>query len=287
MKDQFVRLVRDLDTKAWDRLALAASLILVVLLAHALAQLTWMLVPSGQQALPPPQAATPATQTRVDYRQIAALHLFGQPQRAATQAAPIDAPETRLNLTLRGILFNTEPQLARAIISAPGKDDEMYRVGSQLPGGATIDQIYADRVMLLRNGQYETLRLPEESVGTRSGPPVGASSRPDVATGGLGEVRRDLMENPQNLVAYIQGEPVNKSGGGIAGFRVRPGPQPEAFQMSGLQEGDIITAVNGKQLDSMEAAGDAMVQLATSEVVNVTVLRDGVEFSLQIQLGGQ
>jgi general secretion pathway protein C len=287
VKDQLARLVRQLDAKAMDRLALVASVVLVVLLAHSLARLTWIAVPAAGEPAPPASTA-PTGQKRADYRQIAALHLFGQAEQAARSNAPIDAPETRLNLTLRGILFNTDPQQTRAIISAPGKEDDTYRVGSQVPGGAVIDQIYADRVMLLRNGQYETLRLPEQSVGARSaapGPSPAGEPAMQQPTGALSQVRRDLMDNPQNVAAYIQAEPVNRSGGGMIGFRVRPGPEPEAFQLSGLQEGDIITAVNGVQLDSPDKAADALLQLSSSDTVNVSVLRQGAEFTLQIQLG--
>lgn len=285
VKDQLARFVRRLDTRTWDRLALVVSIVLVLLLAHALAQLTWVTVPAPSQPLPPPSASRPATQARADYRQIANLHLFGQaPQAAARGSAPIDAPETRLNLTLRGILFNTDPAQTRAIISAPGQDDQIYQTGAQLPGGAVIDQIYADRVMLLRNGQYETLRLPEESLGTRT-----AAARRNRATTSspatdLAAVRRDIMNNPQNVANYIQAEPVNRGGGGLLGFRVRPGQNPTAFQLSGLQEGDIVTAVNGVQLDNMNKAADALGQLASADVVNVSVLRNGAEFTLQLQL---
>lgn len=264
---------------------MVVSIVLVLLLAHALAQLTWVTVPAPSQPLPPPSASRPATQARADYRQIANLHLFGQaPQAAARGSAPIDAPETRLNLTLRGILFNTDPAQTRAIISAPGQDDQIYQTGAQLPGGAVIDQIYADRVMLLRNGQYETLRLPEESLGTRT-----AAARRNRATTSspatdLAAVRRDIMNNPQNVANYIQAEPVNRGGGGLLGFRVRPGQNPTAFQLSGLQEGDIVTAVNGVQLDNMNKAADALGQLASADVVNVSVLRNGAEFTLQLQL---
>lgn len=295
MTDHIARLVRHLNPKAWDRLAYLVSLILVLLLAHALAQLTWVLLPSPNQALPPPPAnsATAATALQIDYRKIAALHLFGRAEQAAParSSAPLDAPETRLNLTLRGIIFNTDPQQTRAIISAPGRDDEIYRAGAQLPGGATIDQIYADRVMLLRNGQYETLRLPEESQAVAAGAPRGAPAAtnrqrpaPRSVGEGLAAIRQDIVANPQNVATYIQGEPVNRAGGGIVGFRVFAGQNRAVFEQSDLREGDIITNVNGIQLDGLDKAAEAMAQLTSSDSVTVTVLRDGAEHTLQIQL---
>ncbi|HEX5514548.1 MAG TPA: type II secretion system protein GspC [Gammaproteobacteria bacterium] len=289
MTNHIARLARQLNAKAWDRLALVVSLLLILLLAHALARLTWAVLPAPEQALPPPPAAAPAAQARADYRQLAALHLFGQAVQTNTPGgAPIDAPETRLNLTLRGILFNTSPELTRAIISAPGRDDEIYRTGAQVPGGAVIDQIYADRVMLLRNGQYEALRLPEESI-TAATPRSAATPgqvrpRQQAAASGLAGIRQDIVANPQNVANYIQGEPVNRAGGGIVGFRVFPGQNRAVFEQSDLREGDIITNVNGIQLDGLDKAAEAMAQLASANAVTVTVLRDGAEHTLQIQL---
>lgn len=278
-----MRLVQRLDAKAWDQLALVVSLFLVIMLAHALSQLTWIMLPVPGQMLPPPSGSAPAKSVQTDYRQIARLHLFGQAKREAVpSSAPAEAPETRLNLTLRGILFNTESGLTRAIISAPGRDDEAYQIGSQVPGGATIDQIYADRVMLLRNGQYEMLRLQEEAaVGSRT--PAGRA--PARGGGGaLSSVRQDIVRNPQHVANYIQGEPVNRAGGGIVGFRVFAGQNRSVFDQSELEEGDIVTNVNGIQLDGLDKAAEAMEQLASSNTVTITVLRDGAEHTLQIQL---
>lgn len=264
---------------------MVVSMLLVVLLAHALSQLTWQLWPVPGQGLPPPAVTASATQTGADYRQISSLHLFGRSvQEPARTAAPVEAPDTRLNLTLRGILFNTESGLTRAIIAAPGRDDEPYQVGAQLPGGATIDQIYADRVMLLRNGQYEMLRLPEETVAAPATTARRAQHPARGGAGGLAVVRQDIVRNPQRVANYLQGEPVNRAGGGIVGFRVFAGQNRAVFEQSELEEGDIVTNVNGIQLDALDKAAEAMDQLASSDAVTITVLRDGAEHTLQIQL---
>ena len=94
-----------------DRAALAAAALLVVLLGHSLATLSWSVLPQSQEPAPPPAAAaaSPAEQrvAATDYEQLAGLSLFGvTATEPVAQKAPIDAPETRLNLTLRGILFN-------------------------------------------------------------------------------------------------------------------------------------------------------------------------------------
>ncbi|NLO78729.1 MAG: type II secretion system protein GspC [Xanthomonadaceae bacterium] len=296
MTDHLARLVQHLNPKAWDRLAYLVSLLLVVLLAHALAQLTWLLLPAPEQGLPPPPApgATTAPGPQQVYRQIAALHLFGRAESATPAiaaggggGAPLDAPETQLNLTLRGIVYSPQPELARAIIATSGRADEIYRPGAQLPGGARIEQIYPDRVILLRNGRYEALRLPEES---QAAPQRAASAsrrqprQAPAADNDLAAIRQQIVANPQNVATYIQGEPVNRAGGGIVGFRVFAGQNRALFEQSDLREGDIITNVNGIQLDGLDKAAEALAQLSSANSVTVTVLRDGAEHTLQIQL---
>lgn len=268
-----------------------ASLVLVVLLAQALAGLTWSLLPTPEQTAEPPRpSASTAPVSRVDYQRIAALHLFGVPRvEQAAKPAPTDAPETRLNLTLRGILFNPDPLFARAIISSPGKEDELYKAGDPVPGGATIDQIYSDRVMLLRGGQYEALRLPEDRLDVPTtaygGPDAGGGeSLPSGGAGVLTEYRRQIIENPEQAMQFIQAQPVNRGGGGIVGFQVQPGADPGMFQLAGLEAGDIVTAVNEVELNSLDKGFEAIEELAASDQITIRVLRNGQEQTLQLQL---
>lgn len=260
-----------------------------MLLAGALAELTWTILPQAEQAPPPPpQAVGAKTPTAVaDYRRLANLHLFGQVERARP-TAPVDAPDTRLNLTLRGILFNPNAEFARAIIASPNQPDDLYRVGDEIPGGATIEQIHPDRVILQRGGNFETLRLPEERLTTSptSAPALAQAnpSLPSAGNGVLSEYRRQIIENPQDAAQFLQAAPVPKSSGGIVGFRVEPGADPGMFQLAGLQPGDVVTAVNEVQLDSIDKGFEAIEELAASSDVTLKVLRNGQEHTVQLQL---
>jgi len=74
----------------------------------------------------------------------------------------LDAPETRLKLTLRGVFASEDSSGGRAIVGDPQGKEENYAVGDPLPGGAKLSEIYPDRIILERNGRFETLRLPKE-----------------------------------------------------------------------------------------------------------------------------
>ncbi len=102
--------------------------------------------------------------------QIAGFHLFGDAKVTGTKSlTPTVAPETRLKLTLFGVVAardnaSSNVDDARAIIAGPDGKAKSIPVGGQVPGGAQLKEIYADRVILMRNGAFETLKLPKEKL---------------------------------------------------------------------------------------------------------------------------
>jgi len=73
-------------------------------------------------------------------------------------------PETKLALILRGAFMGSSDQNAGAIIENEETNiANNYYVGEPLPGDATLKAIYADRVVLSRNGLLETLYFPDIS----------------------------------------------------------------------------------------------------------------------------
>lgn len=299
MQGIFGRNLLEPSPQAQRRLQLLASACLVVLIAQGAARLTWTLWPVSHDAPPPVTAAgapsgAGAGHSR-DLARVASLHLFGEQTRKPTKQpkAPIDAPETQLNLTLTGILYSENADAARAIISSPRSAEKFYRVGQQVPGGATLDAIYRDRVILLRNGRHETLRLPQERLGTgmedfaQREKQSHASGRGSVRRSGgqnldsLSDYRKELVKNPARIQQYFQGRPAMRNGQMI-GFRIEPGSDPQLFQMTGLQAGDIVTAVGDVQVDSPDKGIQVFQQIANADQVTLTVMRDGSQTQIPI-----
>jgi len=97
-----------------------------------------------------------------DYN-IASFKLFGD---ADLKQAPITTeqkklPKTRLKLTLTGVLVNPSSQSAGALIVGPDKQTQHYKINDKLPGGATLKQVFPDRVVVNRNGRLENLYFTE------------------------------------------------------------------------------------------------------------------------------
>ena len=94
---------------------------------------------------------------------LADLHLFG-----IYSASLETLPDTRLQLTLEGtIVILSNPNLSRAVISAPGHPAKVYQVGDKLPGNATVTKIAKHYVVINDNGSLEKLALPIQTISTQ------------------------------------------------------------------------------------------------------------------------
>ncbi len=258
--------------------------LLVIGIAYNLAVITWQAVPAhAPGAAPPPVAVAPSRSNAAGAdpgARIVDLHLFGTADQSATPgAAALDAPETQLNLMLRGILASDDGVQSRAIIAAGGGRDaeKIYKVGSRLPGGAVVHAIYSDRVILERGGHLEALRLPKEKSGQSiSRDPQRAPSGPGIArAGAVQELRTTLARHPDKLTDYVKALPATGRDGKQIGYRVFPGQDRGLFGRLGLQPGDIVTAVNGIPLNDPSQSLKVLQQLKGSDNLNLTIRRDG------------
>lgn len=293
----------------WDtlssRLAPWLNGLLVLLLAYALAGISWRLWPqspanNGTHLLA--VATTPSTtaaQPGAGLATVAALHLFGE--SAAVQATPapsvIDAPETRLSLTLKGIVSGPA---GIALIAEGSATEEVYRVGDALPGGAMLHEVLTDKVILQRGGRFETLTLPRERAELADVPSTASEAGRGNASGNAREgsprgsggavseqlrTLRDVVVNdPQQAFTLVQAQPVME-GGVMKGYRVNPGKERKLFLGSGLRAGDVVTSVNGIALSDTAQLASLFSQFKSADSFNLVVERGGRQTNLTIDLG--
>jgi len=100
-------------------------------------------------------------------RNIEKFKLFGDATKKAEIAPPPekDLPKTNLRLTLTGVSAGSGDKAASALIEGPDKSTLLYKVGDSVPGNATLNNIYVDRVVLKRSGRLENLYFPKVSTG--------------------------------------------------------------------------------------------------------------------------
>ena len=278
---------------------LLVNLALVLMLAQILASLSWRLLPQPEPLAPPPEEAPASAPAVAPARselggKIAAWHLFGRVQKeqrvapAAPPPKPEAAPDTSLRLSLMGVFVSDEADKAWAIVADHRGKEDTYRPGDTLPGGATLLEVYADRIILRHNGRRETLRLPTSSVDNKSRSRSAAGARGSSRTTAqpvttlsseasqvLSEYRQKLLTDPQSVMSAVRAEPYRK-GGRLMGYRVFPGADRKLMQKIGLRPGDVVTRINGIALDSPLKGLEVMQNISDASEITVDVLRDGV-----------
>lgn len=136
-------------------------------LGVALGQLTWHL--AGYSGTAPSQVPIRPTlrQAPVDPEPIIALAPFGR-----AEAGTI--PMTRLPLLLQGVLQMEPRQASSALIASGNEPARDYVVGDRLPGGAQLEAVEVDHVLIRTNGRVERLSFPEP-VAPPPAPPTASS----------------------------------------------------------------------------------------------------------------
>ena len=287
-------------------------------LISALANLVWSLLPA------PETPATPATivnplqgavqggqRPAIKINELVNWNLFGTPDmkipaadsaaaqssaaRPAGELAGIEdgAGETRLSLRLQGVIASGVPQAARAIIEHQ-KTQQQYALGDKLPvsGQVKLVKIMADRVVLDNGGKYELLLLfdkeslsavpmvsarverPRRSIDQRSN-----KNLTDLAE----SYRKRLYSNPQSLSDVVKISAVRVEGQ-LQGYRVSAGRARDMFDSLGFKANDVVTAVNGIELDNPSKAMELYRVMRSAEQASFEVRRGEEELTLVVGL---
>lgn len=268
-----------------------STFVLVAVTAVLLGRLTWaVLEPSS---LLPPVVGTPSHSLQSDdagsqrggFRELAGLSVFGRADRKQNRV--VNAPETSLSWTLKGVFTNADAGRSAAILSPQGQAEKLYRVGASLPGNVTLQEVFADRVILDRGGRLETLRLkrPELASSASSSRTRRSNPAPALPTSTAEpSVDRDAWVNdPQRFLDVISANPVME-GGILYGLEVSPARNAREFEAAGLVPGDVITEVNGSPVSEITDYRDLLSELADASSVSVSLERDGEPMNITINM---
>ncbi len=294
-----------------QKIAQAVSFLLLVYIAFLGAKITWLVVP--QESMKFSSVATAdvkqasSTAQTFNLSALQALNLFGQYNEQIKELVEqiTDAPETRLQLTLSGLVASDKAETAAAIIEHQGKQ-ETYGVGDIILGTrASLEQVLIDRVIIKQSGRLETLMLdgadynqPAQSIANKKtklqahfqphlqlhkGADNG-SRRASVKTSivdqrlnkklakNAAQLRAYILKNSGEITDYLRITPVRISGK-IVGYRLSPGKNPAFFKLSGLQFGDIAVQMNGYDLLAPLEAVQALSALKTERDISLLIQR--------------
>ncbi|HJP03632.1 MAG: type II secretion system protein GspC [Gammaproteobacteria bacterium] len=265
-----------------QHLPAVCSILLVVAIAWYLAKLIWVLVPPANEFdwTVKSTVVAGAGQLSTDvssatFRTIASAHLFGESGADPAPVVTVNAPETRLNLKLRGTIAAPDDSLAHAIIADGKGQDEVYFIRDRVPGGALLHEVHPDRVILNRGGTLETLKLPKISeaggrppIRRASGMPVNRASPAAIA------MAQRVQQNPGAFTEILRPQPYMPNGQ-LKGYRVYPGRDRRRFAAIGLRPGDLVTELNGQSLTNLQDGLEVFKSLGDSPQITVTIERNG------------
>jgi general secretion pathway protein C len=310
------------DPIALKRVQDALIILLVLWSLLSVSQLLWIpwrgsaieSVPA--LALNPPQSSAQTGLVAIDTSAVIGSGVFGGiPDELDASPGPNEpsdnrdgiernAAETRLPLTLTGIVASTEDGLGSAVIRANGAE-QVYAVGDGLPasGQVTLAKVMPQTIVIDNNGTYELLTL-YEGVGlvvpttpSRAGPetpsnraataPLPETRAPVASEAERSEVaqryRKALYENPAALASLLTVSPV-QADGAIIGYRISPSKERAAFDALGFQIGDVVTAVNGLSLSDTTNTLKLYTLMREATAATFDITRDGGNVTINVDL---
>ncbi len=196
---------------------------------------------------------------------------------------------------LEGIVYSPDAADSAAVIVAKGKQ-ELFQVGDTIPVGnqVTLSRVLLDRVILDNNGNYESLWLYDDDKSSggamerrrsRPGRDRVSDMRDNSRITDMAESYRErLMDNPSSLAQVIRIAPVQENGEMI-GYRISPGKDREQFQALGLKPGDVVTSINGIQLNEPSNALEIYKLMRSATEASFTIDRNGSPVEILVSLG--
>ena len=210
------------------------------------------------------------------------LNLFGIVENKAAVNKASTTKVTKLKLTLRGILATEDPRQGVAQIQNAKNEERHFVVSDSVFGQATLEEIHIDRVILLHNGRYETLILPEEFLDVKHfSAEKQRLERKKIAT----DYRKLFLNRDAEKLRKLFGFDTAWKNGGFAGFIVKALSDKGREMMAtlGVKDGDLITVVNGLRFSENLEAAQQLTELKTATSVDIIIERNGQEIPFHIE----
>jgi len=280
-------------------------LVLLSYIAFLCAQITWLgLAETDHNAnltLNNISSVSIVPKEKVQVKAIQALNLFGafsQQKVNRVEEVVEDAPETRLQLILTGVVASTNKATAAAVIESAGKQ-ETYSIGENIKGTrAVLEDVFHDRVLLEVSGGLETLMFeglifdknikvikpgynqpavtqPTKNTSQNFSPTNIVDQRDNKRLAQVTKsLRTELASDPGNITDYLKISP-KRENGKITGYQLMPAKDPTFFQSAGLRSGDVAVQMNGFDLTAPQEAAQALQSLKEQREVSLLLDRNG------------
>jgi general secretion pathway protein C len=258
----------------------ALELTLLTLVAVQAARLVWALAtpvgPIGDWKAPASLLASPPTNTLAEFDPFFRLDAAGS------------AVVTALDLKLFGVREDRATGRGSAIIALPDGRQMSFAVGEEIMPGVTLAEVGFDNVTINRQGSREQLFLDQSNAAEPVGPgqPATPAAAPISAQPQPSPIMTTPTVRPSPPAPPPPGQAVGMQprtmNGRVTGIMVSPGADSQMFRAAGFAPGDVIVAVDGQPVRSVE---QVRAQVARSGgVVTVMVDRSGRAIPMRVRL---
>ncbi len=246
---------------------------------------------------------------RFAYQEIVNRDIFNL--AAAPQAHHAVVEQLDLHLKLLGVSLVSGGK-SWAIIEDRSGTQSVYRVGQMIADSGKLAEVDIDRVIVDHNGKRVAINLPKEEM---PGPVVAAqpveihaaidsdtadqSDNADADTAdaydpNVEDLGDDHYKIPRDTITHSMGDLAqtltqiravpNVQNGRTNGFALSEIEPGSVFDEMGLQEGDVLSSVNGQQLTNPAQAIQMMGELNNASQISIQVIRDGHPTTLSYQI---
>jgi len=169
---------------------------------------------------------------------------------------------------------NYNPLKSRAVIQdLLTFQQNTYTLGSSLPYGSKLVQIFDKAIIIEKEGKKKQLNITGE-LGD-------LNDMADLKTKGFKQVSDNewlihpnhLLKNTENIYSLLTQASIRPymEGDQPGGFVVRDIERGALFSNLGIEDGDVIGTINGETIDSLSKAYEVYQKIRTQPVVNVNV----------------
>jgi general secretion pathway protein C len=251
-----------------DRVRAGVELALALVLAVQLGRLILIAVePAGPAATNTPPAALKPVDYAVFQRFDAFFRTGGQSSLAEASAAGSG------QMRLYGLRSDGAGGGSAIIGLADGRQVSVG-VGEEVEPGLVLRGVGADHVTLARGGSVSRLVFTDLPMGVAPVPPPPPGPQTVTPTPAVSVAPAGASIDPARLLGQAGLRP-RMRGARLDGFTVSGAGDAAVLRAAGLQAGDVILAVNGQPLDSLERIAALRSQLADSTGAELRIERDG------------
>ena len=250
-----------------------------------------------KQVITPTQPSEKNTGSFKQYQTAIDRNLF-----KATSTEPVKKDEkvdvktleqTQLGLKLWGTVYGMTGNTYAVIEETATRKQRLFSIGDEVQS-ASVEMILREKVVLGVKGKKEILKIEKPAGGRgrvpakRESPPSApAPEEPGAKDGKEVVIQRsridDAIQNVNQLMKHVRIRPhfTNGQPDGLRLTGVRPG---SIFTDIGFRNGDIITGVNGKSIESVDDALKFYTSLKSANNVDLQIRRRGADQTIQYRV---